>query len=193
MGNYAAVVEAQCCDCGNWTDCVVRSDGAYPICPICLANTREDNMKPKLDNDYLTPQEEEALGLVAKPRKISSEVGTPIGKNQSPELLEESRKIYSFEVLNVASSMQHAIARTVQKIGRALLDKNRKYGNSALNPIRVHSTSDSVEQIKVRADDKLSRLRAAQEDDAEDALFDYIGYLILLHIAEHQATKNIKS
>ena len=165
------MIEAKCDKCGNWTECeeVVGGEGMYPICPICLTNSKENTIMPKLDDNYLTEEQE------------------------NPELVEEPRKIYSFEVLNVASSMQHAIARTVQRIGRVLLDKNRKYGNSALDPIRVHSTSDSVEQIKVRADDKLSRLRSAQGDDAEDALFDYIGYLILLHIAEHQSEQKIDS
>jgi hypothetical protein len=39
-----------------------------------------------------------------------------------------------------------------------LLEKNAKYGNSALEPIRCFSRADPVEQIRVRLDDKLSRL-----------------------------------
>jgi hypothetical protein len=74
---------------------------------------------------------------------------------------------------------------------RALLDqlfevltaKNRAYGNSALSPIRVFSRASAVEQINVRIDDKLSRLRAQDPDDIEDTVLDLIGYLCLRRIA----------
>ena len=65
-----------------------------------------------------------------------------------------------------------------------LLDKNMKYGDSALNPVRVMSKSDSVEQIKVRIDDKLSRLSSGSLTDDEDVINDLIGYFILLKIAK---------
>lgn len=68
-------------------------------------------------------------------------------------------------------------------IKEMLLNKNRKYGNSALAPVRVFSRSDSVEQIKVRIDDKLSRYSNMQNDEDEDVIDDLIGYLILLKIA----------
>lgn len=68
-----------------------------------------------------------------------------------------------------------------------LLEKNRKYGNSALEPARVFSKASPVEQIKVRIDDKLSRMQSAQLDDAEDVVQDLIGYLILLRIAGRNA------
>ena len=64
-----------------------------------------------------------------------------------------------------------------------LLEKNRKYGNSALNPTRIFSKASSVEQIKVRIDDKLSRMQNKQNDEDEDITQDLIGYLIILKIA----------
>ena len=64
-----------------------------------------------------------------------------------------------------------------------LLDKNRKYGDSALNPVRIFSKASTLEQLKVRMDDKLSRLRNAQEDDDEDPVTDLIGYLVLYKVA----------
>jgi hypothetical protein len=67
-----------------------------------------------------------------------------------------------------------------------LLEKNRKYGDSALNPSRIFSKSDNVEQIKVRIDDKLSRLRNSQDDEDEDVVGDLIGYLVLLKVAQLQ-------
>lgn len=70
-----------------------------------------------------------------------------------------------------------------------LLDKNRKYGNSALAPMRVFSSSNSLEQIRVRIDDKLSRIQNLQTDDQEDVILDLIGYLILLRVAEKKNGK----
>lgn len=61
-----------------------------------------------------------------------------------------------------------------------LIEKNRKYGNSALNPIRFTSSSSKVEQLFVRIDDKLNRLVNRQNDDDEDILLDLSGYFILL-------------
>lgn len=103
-----------------------------------------------------------------------------------PKAKEVMTDDYTLFVPEDAPEIQYHIANTVIRIGEMLLDKNRKYGNSALDPLRVHSQATPIEQLKVRADDKLSRLRSAQADDAEDALLDYIGYMILLHIAEKQ-------
>ena len=65
-----------------------------------------------------------------------------------------------------------------------MLEKNRKYGDSALNPCRIFSKADAVEQIKVRIDDKLKRLQNEQNDEDEDVVKDLVGYLVLLMIAK---------
>lgn len=65
-----------------------------------------------------------------------------------------------------------------------LLEKNRKYGNSALEPIRVFSKAEPLAQIEVRMDDKLSRIKSAQGDDLEDARLDLLGYLILERVSK---------
>lgn len=64
-----------------------------------------------------------------------------------------------------------------------LLEKNRKYGSSALNPVRIFAKSDSVEQIKVRIDDKINRLKNQQSDEDEDVIWDMLGYLVILTVA----------
>ena len=63
-----------------------------------------------------------------------------------------------------------------------LLEKNKAYGSSALAPVRIFSKADTVEQIKVRLDDKLSRLMSGSAA-GEDVIKDLLGYLILLRIA----------
>ncbi len=75
------------------------------------------------------------------------------------------------------------ISKICQQIEKLLLEKNRKYGDSALNPVRIFSKVDKLEQIKVRIDDKLSRISNQQTDEDEDLIFDLIGYLVLLKIA----------
>ena len=83
------------------------------------------------------------------------------------------------------------IAATCDGLKELLLAKNRKYGDAALSPLRVFSKADPVEQIKVRLDDKLSRLTNQQSDEDEDVILDLVGYLILLKIAQkrQQLTK----
>ena len=73
-------------------------------------------------------------------------------------------------------------------IKELLIQKNRKYGNSALKPCRVFSKSSPVEQLLVRIDDKLNRIMQGVgllEDD-EDVINDLIGYLVLLKIGMHE-------
>ena len=75
------------------------------------------------------------------------------------------------------------IATICDDVKELLLLKNRKYGDSAINPVRVFSKSDSLEQIRVRIDDKLSRLRNQQADEDEDVITDLLGYLVLYKVA----------
>jgi len=80
--------------------------------------------------------------------------------------------------------IQEQIKRECQAIQNLLVQKNEKYGNSALEPKRIFSKATTVEQLLVRIDDKLSRIMTsglAAPD--EDTLQDLIGYLVLLKIA----------
>lgn len=82
------------------------------------------------------------------------------------------------------SDTQKKIAEICDEVKSILLEKNRKYGDSAINPKRVFSKASPIEQINVRIDDKLSRILSAQDDDTEDAELDLIGYLILKRVAK---------
>lgn len=69
-----------------------------------------------------------------------------------------------------------------------LLDKNARYGDSAMQPRRIFSRADHLEQLKVRIDDKLSRIATMGPDgEDEDTTGDLIGYLVLLRIARRRA------
>lgn len=63
-----------------------------------------------------------------------------------------------------------------------LIEKNEAYGDSALSPIRIFSKADSLEQLNVRIDDKLSRLAKGTSFGSEDTVMDLLGYLILYKI-----------
>lgn len=71
-------------------------------------------------------------------------------------------------------------------IAEMLIGKNRKYGNSAIEPVRCFSKAGPVEQINVRLDDKISRLMSAQPDDTEDVELDLVGYIVLKRIAQNR-------
>lgn len=79
---------------------------------------------------------------------------------------------------------QAMIREECAHIMTVLLEKNRKYGDSAIHPQRIFSKADPVEQINVRLDDKISRLISGQADEDEDVDLDIIGYLILRRVAK---------
>lgn len=85
------------------------------------------------------------------------------------------------QVLNT----QTHITLICKEIEELLIEKNQKYGDSALNPCRIFSKADSTEQILVRIDDKLNRIQkgAGLIANDEDVINDLIGYLVLLKIS----------
>ena len=80
---------------------------------------------------------------------------------------------------------QREIVAVCDSIRELLLAKNRAYGDSALNPLRIFSKASAEQQILDRIDDKLSRLARGTATDAvpEDTVRDLIGYLVLLLVA----------
>lgn len=80
---------------------------------------------------------------------------------------------------------QDHIALICDNIKNLLIEKNQKYGDSALNPSRIFSQASPMEQLLVRIDDKLNRIQkgAGLLANDEDVVSDLIGYLVLLKIA----------
>lgn len=76
------------------------------------------------------------------------------------------------------------VRRITDQIADLLIAKNKAYGDSALNPIRVFSKSDRIEQLNVRIDDKISRIQRGTDFEDEDTVRDLAGYLVLRLIAE---------
>jgi len=88
---------------------------------------------------------------------------------------------------------EQAIVDECVGLSRFLIGKNRKYGNSALDPVRIFSKADTREQLLVRIDDKLNRWSTGADED-EDVLKDLIGYLILLRVFDRlEAAREVSS
>lgn len=88
---------------------------------------------------------------------------------------------------------RNKIKSKCKKLEDLLLNKNAKYGNSALEPLNVFSGAGAVAGIKMRIDDKLKRIKNAGLVDAtEDTLQDLAGYLILLMIAKDNESYDIQ-
>lgn len=85
---------------------------------------------------------------------------------------------------SVSAPAGNKIWSACHEIAQLLIDKNISYGNSALEPTRIFSTADPAEQLKVRIDDKLSRVKNNQGFAGDNDIDDLIGYLVLYKIAK---------
>lgn len=81
---------------------------------------------------------------------------------------------------------QLAIARECDTVKGMLLEKNRKYGNAALEPLAIFTKATPAERLQCRLDEKLARIKTMGPDAAvdEDTTFDLIGCLVLLRLAK---------
>jgi hypothetical protein len=99
------------------------------------------------------------------------------------------KNVKSEEKIIPRNTVEMAIQDECHRVTALLIEKNRSYGNSALNPVRVFSKSDTTEQLKVRIDDKLSRFMNGDDTFKENDLDDLMGYLVLLSIAVKETWK----
>lgn len=85
----------------------------------------------------------------------------------------------SYNSCQAKTPLQNALD-FLDDVKKTLQEKNKAYGDSAANPLRIFSKSDKDEAIKVRIDDKLSRIAKGDGSGNEDAIKDLVGYLALL-------------
>lgn len=84
------------------------------------------------------------------------------------------------------SKFDYEVSEILIEIKDLLISKNKKYGNSALEPLGVFSQLSAKEGLLVRIDDKLKRIKnGSLEKDDEDVINDLIGYLVLLKISNN--------
>lgn len=79
--------------------------------------------------------------------------------------------------------MKTLITKTYESHKEMLIEKNKRYGNSATNPLTCFSKLDGAEGIKIRLDDKLKRIMNSTELRKND-VSDLMGYLMLLCITQ---------
>lgn len=79
-------------------------------------------------------------------------------------------------------------AAWLRQVADRLIEKSKSYGDSVGNPVRIFSKAGATEGIKVRIDDKLSRVARGHEFPGEDVIVDLVGYLALLAVAEEGKT-----
>ncbi len=74
----------------------------------------------------------------------------------------------------------------LRNVAKVLEEKSISYGDSVGKPIRVFSKAGVTEGIKVRIDDKLSRVARGKEWPGDDVIVDLVGYLALLAVTEER-------
>jgi len=88
------------------------------------------------------------------------------------------------------AQFERDVDAVLKDIGDLLKKKNASYGDSVLDPVRIFSKASPTEQLRVRIDDKLSRLARGEPGlIKEDVVKDLIGYLIIDQIAALRAVR----
>lgn len=90
---------------------------------------------------------------------------------------------------NKRTAFEEAVAGVLGDIYKMLSEKNKSYGNSALEPINCFSKGSTLEKLSVRIDDKLNRIKKGSEYPGDDTIMDLIGYLVLYRIASQKEKK----
>ena len=82
------------------------------------------------------------------------------------------------------------IEAVCENLKKLLFEKNKKYGDSALNPINIFAkTNTGLDKLLVRLDDKISRINNSEELRKND-VWDMLGYLVLLIISKEWIQNN---
>ena len=81
----------------------------------------------------------------------------------------------------MTKTTQQDIILLLDNLKEFLLEKNRRYGDSACNPTLIFSNVSAEDQIKNRIDDKLSRIKHSDELRKNDVA-DVMGYVVLLMV-----------
>ena len=74
-----------------------------------------------------------------------------------------------------------------------LLYKNKKYGDSAINPKKIFYKGDSTNSILIRLDDKIGRVMSNTEEKPRvNDVADIIGYCTLLLVSMGVTSEDLK-
>jgi len=88
---------------------------------------------------------------------------------------------------------QRLIGSECDAVKDLLIEKNKAYGNSFAEPIGIFAKGlEPKSQIRVRIDDKLTRLKKGSEYPGDDTVLDLIGYLVLYRVAQRMEEEDGK-
>ena len=87
------------------------------------------------------------------------------------------------DLLRGALTFEQKVRTVLDDMATLLVEKNTAYGNSALDPVRIFSKADTLEQLYVRLDDKINRIKQGHDFPGDDTIRDIIGYCTLILIA----------
>ena len=82
------------------------------------------------------------------------------------------------------------IIKVCNDLKEILLAKNKAYGDSATDPLRIFGKSTALEGLCTRIDDKLNRIYKGSEYLGDDTVDDLIGYLVLYKIVKAEGGGN---
>lgn len=147
-------------------------------CYTCRKNGRE-YISPDGENWYSTQNE-------IKVPKTSSNTDTDAVK-----LSDEYMHAHMNEVLY--TDTQQKLVDVLDGMKNLLLYKNRKYGDSAINPKKIFYKGDSTNSILIRLDDKIGRVMSNPDDKPRvNDVADIIGYCTLLLVSMNVTSEDLK-
>tara|TARA_R100001463_G_scaffold91677_1_gene146369 strand:- start:334 stop:624 length:291 start_codon:yes stop_codon:yes gene_type:complete len=84
------------------------------------------------------------------------------------------------------------IKTVMKELTELLVLKNEQYGDSALNPVGIFANGSAEELIRVRMDDKISRLAMGHDaiEKDEDIFLDLAGYCVLWLVAKRNSDES---
>jgi hypothetical protein len=100
--------------------------------------------------------------------------------------MNEKQKIFehALAVCPDVEKTQKRINEVCNAMRDLLLEKNKRYGNSALEPLNIFSLQNSTNSIMIRIDDKLNRVKNRKTDKPKsNDVCDVIGYCFLLLVS----------
>ena len=83
------------------------------------------------------------------------------------------------------ANTQQAIVQIFNSMRDVVIEKNRRYGDAALTPKQIFSKLDAGEGIKVRIDDKISRIMNSDGTVRKNDVADLMGYLALFSVSQN--------
>lgn len=117
-------------------------------------------------------------GISTKPdNNVNTSIGDKIKDDINKLLLENN------DGSTIITTFEKNLNSILNSIGKFLKEKNKRYGNSALEPSNMFFKGNSEEGLRIRIDDKLKRIKNSDVLRKND-IVDLIGYLIILCITK---------